>query len=236
MKTLPLLLDEGFEAGDKGEFDDTVVTAGEALTFSREATIHGNYSVLCETAGGPDQYAVVRKFLGGLSVVYTRGYFRIDSGLPLPAEGNRVNFIIYWYAGNVAVCKVNGVDQFQLRVYNPATRGWVVVNSGVAAEVGRVYCVEFAWVAGEVAQLYLDGRLVAEQSLVGLNSNVVDDVRFGLGVTTGANALSVSADSAKIADEYIGPEPEPFPWMVILGALGVIGVVGSVAYLYFRSG
>jgi hypothetical protein len=209
---MPIIFEDGFETGDTTKWDGTRVTSGETIEIDSVSPIHGSYSLLCKSAdAGPDEYAGVVKKALNRSLVYARCYARINGGLPLPSEGNRINFIIFFNVGNVAVGKSGGIDQFQLRTYNPATKGWVVVNTGIRPEVGRTYCLEYAVQSGQWAKFWIDGKLVAEQDLAGINTYNVGDVFFGLGVTvdTGHTGLSVSTDSCVLADEYIGPIAPP---------------------------
>lgn len=214
MNLLPIVFEDGFETGDTTKWDAVVVTSGEHVTVDSVSPIHGAYSLLSTSENaGPDEYAMVKKIVSPMNVCYARGYFRVNGGLPLPNEGDRINLIIFYWCSNVAIGKSGGVDQFQLRVSNvTGTPTWIVKNTGIKPEIGRTYCVELVWRRGDRTELYIDGQKVAEcLAAEGMRDRAVDDVRFGMGITVtpGHTGLSVSTDSCAISDTYIGPISPP---------------------------
>lgn len=207
---MAVIFEDGFETGDTTRWDAVVVTRGEHVTVDGVSPIHGSYSLLSTSENaGPDEYAMVKKIVSPMDVCYARGYFRVNGGLPLPKEEDRINLIIFYWCCNVSIGKSGGIDQFQLRVSNvTGTPAWIVKNTGIKAEVGKTYCVELVWIRGRRTELYIDGKKVAEcLAAEGMRDRAVDDVRFGMGitVTAGHPGLSVTSDSCVISDTYIGP-------------------------------
>jgi len=216
---MPVLFEDGFESGDVSKWDETVITSGENLQVVSPG-IHGNYAILCTSEdAGPDEYATVVKRVEPSATLFARGYFTINGGLPLPREGDRINLIIFWYGSNIAIGKANGVDQFQLRVWDKINSRWIIANTGITPEIGRVYCIELEWHANNVTRAYIDGEKVAEIDISGgVNDTLIEEVRVGLGITveSGHPGLSVTCDTCAIGTEYIGPIITP-----LTGPLGI---------------
>ena len=229
---MTILFEDGFETADVSLWDGTVITTGEKVEVVTPG-IHGKYAILCSSASaGPDQYATVTKTMTpAATMLNARGYFAVKGGLPLPTDGDRINLIIFLnYACNVAITRVNGVDQFQLRVWNETTRTWVVANSGISPQINKVYCVELEWRANQTAKLYIDGKLAGQVDIAGINDNTISTVRFGLGVTVtaGHTGLSVLCDTCAIGDAYIGPYQPVTPQIPILPLL-IVGALVLIA-------
>ena len=90
---LPLIVfSDGFESGSfPGQWTGTTITSGETATVIGGAVHHGSYGARFtadSTSGSEDAYAY--RSVENLDEVYVRGYFNLQSGLPM--TGNNDDF------------------------------------------------------------------------------------------------------------------------------------------------
>jgi len=210
--------DGGFESGNSGSWNGTSVSSGETATVVTAKPYSGSYGAkLTSNGGAGEEYAYYYKSVNS-GEIYVRGYFYINSGLPLVNNGDR--FYLLRLAGSqnlvyAGIRRSNGVDRWVIYVRNGAN--WRDYSSNTSAPVPKTgvwYSVELHWkmssTAG-LAELYINGVKII--SVTGTNTasygNAVR-IDFGIPYSFEANArasnrITIYADSAVIDNKYISP-------------------------------
>lgn len=202
---------DGFESGDFSAWSGSSVTSGDSAVVTGLSSHHGLYSGSFATNGGGGvERAYVYRSIDPQSELYARGYFNVQSGLPLLNTGNRFNLLAFLSGsttlGVLSVRRFDGADVWSI---SSVAGGQSYASSGPV--MGQWYCVEFyVKVAskGGVFRMWVDGVLVLEQT--GLDTDAygdVNSVRSGLVYVEGeTQSVSVYGDCIVVSDAYIGPE------------------------------
>lgn len=202
---MTIIFQTQFDSGDFSDFSGTSVDRGENL-ISQISPYIGQYHATFRTFNTPEYAQARGKYvIGDIAEVYTRGYFAIVEGLPLPAEDDR--FVLMSVEAGlqirawVGIRKFNGVDRWFL-MYVDAV-GWNYVY-GDPVQMGVYYLVELHW-SPTLAELFVNQSLQAQYL-----SNIqvtADTARFGVTAKAvgSSYSLMVYGDAIAIGDSYIGP-------------------------------
>jgi len=215
-------------------------TTGDTCVISTNKPYKGTHNLFASMDGSTynstwgGEYAMARRTLTSLTVVYARAYVAVISGLPLPNSSDRLNFIIF--AGlNVAV---GYTGKFQIRSLNSTTTTWNVVNTDVTVEEGKYYCLELAYIENSVGleegKLWIDGVQKAD-IFFDRASLTLGYVDFGVASTYGSysgNIVTVATDNVVVSNSYIGPEPVDYNTLMYIGIPVTVVVISIVVVVY----
>jgi len=213
----PYVFEDGFESAGFSAWSGTTTTSGETATVTGTQPHHGVYSASFTSNGGGGTENAYCYLTVDMDEVYVRGYFYLESGLPLVDEGDR--FYLLRLAGTsqnlvyAGIRRDGGVDKWMVYARNGANWMDWTYNDTVLPETGRWICVELHWKldsAAGLVELYVDGSKIIEVTGIDTDNygNAVR-VEFGLIYASGVqNSLTVYGDCAVVSQTYVGPEPE----------------------------
>jgi hypothetical protein len=205
-----VIFQDGFESGSFSQWSGPTVTSGETATVVNTLPHHGSYGARFTTnGGGGTERAYVYKSVSAQSELYVRGYFNIQSGLPLSSADNRFNlFAFQGGSATIASLGVRRSGSADLWSITSIAGTWYA-SSGPS--MNRWYCVEFYAKIDSTAgilRMWVDGILVLERT--GLNTasaGSITQVRTGLVyVYNVANSVTVYSDCHVMSNTYIGTE------------------------------
>jgi len=209
----PTVFEDGFESGNFGKWTGTSIRYGETATVLTTKPYSGIYSAKFTTNGNVNEVYANSYESVNMSEVYVRGYFYINSGLPL--VDNQDCFYLLRLAGSknlayAGIGHIGGIDRWVLLVRNGANwMGWNTVASPLP-ESGSWVSVELHWKKDPtqgLAELYINGAKII--TVGGINTSYYGNatrVDFGLPYALGVqNSLVIYGDSAKISKTYVGP-------------------------------
>ncbi|MGQ9680720.1 MAG: InlB B-repeat-containing protein [Candidatus Bathyarchaeia archaeon] len=211
----PSIFYTGYEPGDPSW--SSITTSGGTFTVSSDIRHHGSYSGRYATSGSTgtqNAYTTVNVNEGD---VYVRGYFYIDSGLPLANSGDRFYFMRFRSATGLTLASV-GIRN------NGGVNQWIVIYRSESTLYGPIYLTSLgtpsmdAWYSLELhrrtaasgvnVELWMDGVLVYQSPSI--NTNTAGNVAYidvgAVYATSVQGGLTVYSDCVEVSDSMIGPE------------------------------
>jgi len=210
------LFSDGFESGNFAGWSGVAITSGETATVVNTKHHHDQYSAKFTSNGG--QYAENANCytMVDLTEVYVRGYFYIETGLPLMHEGDRFYLIRLGGATQnlayMGIRRDNGVDQWMLYVRNGGNwMNWIHAANPLPQQ-GIWYSVELHWKmssTGGLVELYINGtRILQVQNINTAYWGNAKRIDFGLPyISSPQNNLAIYGDCAVVSGSYVGSEP-----------------------------
>jgi len=207
---MPKLFEDGFESGDFSQWSTVVPTSGETYTVVDNLKYDGSYGARFTTNGdGGTERVYIYKNIGAQTELYVRGYFNLQSGLPLDNANNRFNIFSFVNAGaaiaSMGVIRNQGADVWYIN------SGLGVWNATSGPATNQWYCVEFYIKIGSTdgaLAVYIDGTPIISE----VNRNTaalaasIDTVRCELVFVNGiTHPLDLYSDCLAISNYYIGP-------------------------------
>ncbi|MEM2738677.1 MAG: M14 family zinc carboxypeptidase, partial [Candidatus Bathyarchaeia archaeon] len=210
--------EDNFESADFSLWTGLTITSGGNASITNRKAYEGMYSAEFETE--PTESGTLRaclyKIIGESPIVYARGYFYIDEGLPLKDNDDRFTFIQFLNRNGAVMAglqirRVQGEDRFALYAYNT-----VITTTAIYPQPKTWYCLELhikIHSTEGTVKAYING--VEQITYINRNTTSLGNVyiiRFGL-----ANSINVQQkvmvylDCTVISINYIGPRPFP-PW------------------------
>jgi hypothetical protein len=208
--------EDDFESANLNAWSDLTITSGAYASISNRKTYVGSYSAKFETEPieSGTRRACVYKNIGESPVVYARGYFYIDEGLPLIDNDDRFTFIQFLNSkgaimAGLQIRRVQGEDRFTLYAYNN-----IRTTTAIYPQPKTWYCLELYIKINPTegaVKAYING--MEQISYTNINTTSLGNVaiiRFGLANSINTQQkVTVYLDSAIISTTYNGPRPFP---------------------------
>jgi len=210
------LLEDDFESANFNSWSGLTTTSGAYATISNRKTYVGSYSAKFETEAidSGTGRACVYKNIGETPIVYARGYFYIEEGLPLIDDDDRFTFIQFLNSNGAIMAglqirHVQGEDRFTLYAYNN-----IRTTTAIYPEPKTWYCLELyikIHPTEGAVKAYING--IEQISYTNINTTSLGNaaiIRFGLANNINIQQkVTVYLDSAVISTTYNGPRPFP---------------------------
>jgi len=208
--------EDNFESANFNAWTGTTVTSGANASTTNRKAYEGMYSAKFETEAieSGTRRACVYKNIGESPVVYARGFFYIDEGLPLVDNDDRFTFIQFLNSkgaimAGLQIRRVQGEDRFTLYAYNN-----IRTTTAIYPQPKTWYCLELyirIHPTEGAVKAYING--IEQISYTNINTTSLDNVaiiRFGLANSINTQQkVTVYLDSAIISTTYNGPRPFP---------------------------
>jgi hypothetical protein len=214
-----VVFNDGFESGSFNAWSGTSVTSGETATVATSQRHHGSYSARFTTNGGGTTSSTSENAYSYKSIemneLYARGYFYIESGLPLVDDNDRIYFLRL-YGSSIAIAyagirRINGVDKWTVYLRTDKGGSWTDAAATPLPQSKKWYCLEIHWKMDSskgIMELYLDSVKII--SISNINTSPYGNAKrldFGIVNAVGIqNNLTVYGDCLVIARTPIGTE------------------------------
>jgi hypothetical protein len=230
--------EDSFESKNFDCWSDITITSGANASVSNIKSYEGLYSARFETEAiiSGTKRACIYKNIDKSAIVYARGYFYLEEGLPLTDNDDRFTLIQFLNSNggiiaNLQIRHVHGEDRFTILAL-----GNMITTTAIYPQPKTWYCLELYIkihsTKGEI-KAYING--VEHLSYVNIDTNSLGNVsviRFGLAISINIqHKVTVYCDSAAINTSYIGPRPFPH-WDVNQDGIVNILDIGIVAAAY----
>ena len=213
---LPNLFEDGFESGDFSKWNGTSLTSGETATIVSTLAHHGTYSARFTTNGGgatERAYSYVNSGLNPQTELYVRGYFNIESGLPMLDTDDRFNFFSFLNSSSATIASagVRRIGTSDVWSITGVAGTW---NANTGPSSNQWYCIEFYIKIGApngALTMWIDGQVVLNQTGLNMATPIsITQLRSGLVFVSNINAMvTVYSDCIAISNNYIGLEESP---------------------------
>lgn len=205
-----ILLNESFENGNKGEFDDERVGSGDSLTYTTAREYEGSYILKAATDTSGDRAAVWKRVYGQTDL-HLQCYARWTK---LPSVGKRHSIIQLYDNTHSKVARLaleNHHGTYKIRVRNGAGGGTIYRSNGISVSTGTWYRfalrVKLGNTDGELEAWFEDVKVINEADLCTVNGPVhMDQHKYGyvyFGICFSKEAHDVYIDSCSISGEDI---------------------------------
>ena len=206
-------LTTGYEPGDE-TWHGATVTPGCTTSVSSLHHYEGSYAGLYTTSGSTST-TVAENAYNTVNVdeddVYARGYFYVDSGLPLANDGDRFYFLRFRGADGTTTLASAGIRR------NGGVTSWILIYRSGSTLYGPVYSsvpVVDGWhsvelhllhhATGGIVEMWVDGELI--DSKIGIDSEKLDKLTYiDVGIVSADydEKLIVYSDSIVISNDRI---------------------------------
>ncbi|MEM3701024.1 MAG: M14 family zinc carboxypeptidase [Candidatus Bathyarchaeia archaeon] len=210
------LFEDSFESANFSLWTGLTITSGGNASITNRKAYEGMYSAKFETEpidSGTIRACIYKK-VGESSIIYARGYFYIDEGLPLIDNDDRFTFIQFLSRDGAIIAglqirRVQGEDRFAIYAYNT-----VITTTAIYPQPKTWYCLELyikIHTTEGAVKAYING--IEQITYINKNTTSLGNVyaiRFGLANSVNIQQkVTVYLDSVVISTGYIGSRPFP---------------------------
>ncbi len=210
--TAKQIFEDSFESGNFNSWSGITKTSGASASILNVKTYVGSYSAKFEAEAiiSGIRRACVYRDIGENSIVFARGYFYIDEGLPLTDNDDHFTLIQFLnrnggIIANLQIRHVQGEDRFAIYTFNN-----LITTATVYPQPKAWYCLELYFKVHSTegaVKAYINGvEHLAINSINTASLGNITTIRFGLANSVNIQQkITVYGDCFAINSEYIGP-------------------------------
>jgi parallel beta-helix repeat protein len=212
----PGTFSDGFEANDLSNYTSTAADAGNSFAIQSSVKNNGTYAVAA-SFGGTNRNARANKAYTGAADMYTRMYFRVNSGYSITvADTGQLFYALKIDSSNsralLFLLRDSGGNLYlKGTAINPATNAQVTVFTGTPGSIvpDTWYYVEMRYKGGDAstggAQFWLNGT--SQGSNFSLNTSTTTLGRVEIGGSTGGTGIATNGSILYMDDLKVDTAP-----------------------------